>query len=69
MKYNTLLSAFLLFFRMQIFGQVYTDKIVGEKNQELKDSLSTVKSPYALPIWGEKVAQKDTIFLTLPDFR
>jgi hypothetical protein len=54
---------------MQIFGQVYTDKIVGEKNQELKDSLSTVKYPYALPIWGEKVAQKDTIFLTLPDFR
>jgi hypothetical protein len=34
---------------MQIFGQVYTDKIVGEKNQELKDSLSTVKYPYALP--------------------
>jgi len=58
MKYNTLLSAFLLFFSIQIFGQVYTDKIVGEKNQELKDSLSTVKYPYALPIWGEKVAQK-----------
>ena len=58
MKYNTLLSAILLFVSMQIFGQVYTDKIVGEKNQELKDSLAAVKYPYALPIWGEKVAQK-----------
>ncbi|KLT69714.1 hypothetical protein [Flavobacterium sp. ABG] len=58
MKCNTLLSAFLLFFSIQIFGQVYTDKIVGEKNQELKDSLKVEKYPYALPIWGEKVAQK-----------
>jgi hypothetical protein len=58
MKYNTLLSAVLLFFSMQIFGQVYTEKIIGAKNQELKDSLAVQKYPYALPIWGEKVAQK-----------
>ncbi|WP_456312545.1 hypothetical protein [Pseudomonas shirazensis] len=58
MKYNTLISAAFLFFSMQIFGQVYTDKIVGEKNKELKDSLALQKYPYALPIWGEKVAQK-----------
>ncbi|WP_029269793.1 hypothetical protein [Flavobacterium sp. KJJ] len=58
MKCNTIISASLLFFSMQIFGQVYTDKIVGEKNQELKDSLKVEKYPYALPIWGEKVAQK-----------
>jgi len=43
---------------MQIFAQVYTDKIVGKKNEELKDSLKVEKYPYALPIWGEKVAQK-----------
>lgn len=58
MKCNTLISAFLLLFSIQIFGQVYTDKIVGKKNTELKDSLKVEKYPYALPIWGEKVAQK-----------
>lgn len=58
MKYNTLILAFFLFFSMQIFSQVYTEKIVGEKNQELKDSLKVEKYPYLLPIWGEKVAQK-----------
>lgn len=58
MKSNTLISASLLFFSIQIFGQVYTEKIVGEKNQGLKDSLKVEKYPYALPIWGEKVAQK-----------
>lgn len=58
MKCKTLISAFLLLFSIQIFGQVYTDKIVGKKNEELKDSLKVEKYPYALPIWGEKVAQK-----------
>jgi hypothetical protein len=58
MKCNTLISAFFLFFSIPFFGQVYTDKIVGEKNKELKDSLKVEKYPYALPIWGEKVAQK-----------
>jgi len=58
MKCKTLISASLLFFSIQIFGQVYTDKIVGEKNQQLKDSLKTEEYPYALPIWGEKVAKK-----------
>ncbi|PIF34121.1 hypothetical protein CLU81_4755 [Flavobacterium sp. 9] len=58
MKCNTLISALLLLFSIQIFGQVYTDKIVGEKNQVLKDSLKIESYPYALPIWGEKVAQK-----------
>jgi len=58
MKCKTLISASLLLFSIQIFGQVYTEKIVGEKNKELKDSLKIEKYPYALPIWGEKVAQK-----------
>jgi hypothetical protein len=58
MKCNTLISALLLLFSIQIFGQVYTDKIVGQKNQTLKDSLKIENYPYALPIWGEKVAQK-----------
>ncbi|HEY1193588.1 hypothetical protein [Flavobacterium sp.] len=58
MKCTKLISAFFLLFSVQFFGQVYTDKIVGEKNQQLKDSLKVVEYPYALPIWGEKVAQK-----------
>ncbi|TPG34861.1 hypothetical protein EAH81_22335 [Flavobacterium pectinovorum] len=58
MKYNMLILFALLFFSMNIFGQVYTDKIVGKKNEALKDSLEVQKYPYALPIWGEKVAQK-----------
>lgn len=58
MKCNKLISAFLLLCSFSIFGQVYTDKIVGEKNQVLKDSLKAEEYPYALPIWGEKVAQK-----------
>jgi hypothetical protein len=58
MKYNSLLAAFFLTFSMQVFGQVYTDKIVGEKNQLLIDSLKTELYPYILPIWGEKVAHK-----------
>lgn len=48
----------LLFCGMSSFAQVYTDKIVGEKNEALRDSLETHKYPYALPIWGEKVAKK-----------
>jgi hypothetical protein len=58
MKCTTLISAAFLFFSIQIFGQVYTEKIVGKKNEQLKDSLKVEKYPYALPIWGEKVAQK-----------
>ena len=58
MKCKKLISALFLLFSVPFFGQVYTDKIVGKKNQELKDSLKVEKYPYALPIWGEKVAQK-----------
>lgn len=59
MKCSTVISAILLFFfSIQSFGQVYSEKIVGEKNKILKDSLKVEKYPYALPIWGEKVAQK-----------
>lgn len=53
-----LIPAFFLLYSVSFYGQVYTDKIVGEKNQQLKDSLKVVEYPYALPIWGQKVAQK-----------
>lgn len=58
MKSKSLITVFLLFFTIPFFAQVYTDKIVGEKNQQLKDSLKEVVYPYALPIWGQKVAEK-----------
>lgn len=58
MKCNPLIPAFLFFWSLQITAQVYTDKVVGEKNQNLKDSLKVADYPYALPIWGQKVAQK-----------
>ena len=58
MKFNQILVIALVFCGMKTFGQVYTDKIVGKSNEKLKDSLEVEKYPYALPIWGEKVAQR-----------
>ncbi len=43
---------------VQAFSQVYTNKIVGEKNEALKDSIEKKGYPYALPIWGKKAAAK-----------
>jgi hypothetical protein len=39
-------------------GQVYTNKVVGAKNEALKDSIIAKPYPYALPIWGAKVAAR-----------
>lgn len=39
------------------FGQVYSNKVVGEKNASLVDSIKVNPYPYALPIWGEKVTK------------
>jgi len=46
------------FFVSQVFGQVYTNKEVGKKNQALQDSLKISEYPYALPIWGAKATAK-----------
>lgn len=35
-------------------AQVYTDKVVGKKNESFIDSLKNSEYPYTLPIWGEK---------------
>jgi hypothetical protein len=40
------------------FSQVYTNKVVGEKNEALKDSIEKEQYPYILPIWGKKVTEK-----------
>lgn len=40
-----------------LFGQVFSNKEVGQKNQVLIDSLKTAEYPHILPIWGAKVTQ------------
>lgn len=39
------------------FAQVYSNKEVGKKNQELADSLKKSDYPYSLPIWGDKATK------------
>jgi len=46
------------FFISQTFGQVYTNKVVGAKNEALKDSLEATEYPFALPILGAKAAKR-----------
>lgn len=38
-------------------AQVFTNKVVGEKNQSKRDSLKDSEYPYSLPIWGAKATQ------------
>lgn len=40
-----------------VFAQVFTNKEVGKKNQELADSLKQSEYPYSLPIWGNKATK------------
>ncbi len=39
-------------------GQVYSNKVVGKKNEALIDSIKVKPYPYSLPIWGAKAAAK-----------
>ncbi|HLT72737.1 MAG TPA: hypothetical protein VKZ75_08805 [Cyclobacteriaceae bacterium] len=41
----------------EVWGQVYSDKVVGERNAGLSDSLKNTSYPYALPIWGKKATE------------
>jgi len=47
-----------LFLFTRAAGQVYSNKIVGKKNEALSDSIKRKTYPYILPIWGAKVAAK-----------
>jgi hypothetical protein len=58
MKNNTLALLIIVFLSFQTYSQVYTNKIVGKKNEAVIDSLKTSEYPYSLPIWGEKATQK-----------
>jgi hypothetical protein len=57
-KKTILFLGSLIFISIQVFSQVYTNKLVGDKNQALKDSIEKLDYPYALPIWGKKAAAK-----------
>jgi hypothetical protein len=39
-------------------AQYTTNKVVGKKNEALRDSLQATDYPYMLPIWGKKVVKK-----------
>jgi len=56
MKLHLLCAVFVLGIVSQAMGQVYSNKVVGQKNEALKDSIKTKPYPYALPIWGKKVS-------------
>jgi hypothetical protein len=56
MKRNLFLS-FCLLASLQTFAQVFTNKEVGKKNEELIDSLKQSEYPYSLPIWGDKATK------------
>ena len=45
----------LFAFNFGLMAQVFTNKVVGEKKSEQRDSLKQTAYPYLLPIWGEKV--------------
>ncbi|WP_264565892.1 hypothetical protein [Flavobacterium sp. N3904] len=58
MKTFIIPSLLFLIFSSTLFGQVYSDKIVGKKNIALLDSIKEKPYPYTLPIWGEKATKK-----------
>ena len=57
MKKLSIIAIMVLLISGETIAQVYTNKVVGEKNTELKDSLKSTEYPYSLPILGAKVAK------------
>jgi hypothetical protein len=58
MKKEIILMLFWSVLYSTVFAQYTTDKVVGQKNAQIIDSLKTAEYPYLFPIWGKKVAQK-----------
>jgi hypothetical protein len=42
----------------QTLAQVFTNKVVGEQNRALADTLKSQPYPYSLPVWGAKATAK-----------
>src|SRR5688572_27976477 len=57
MKKIKFLLPVLLLLNIHSYSQVYSDKVVGEKNQAVADSIKKSEWPYMLPIWGKKVTE------------
>jgi len=45
-------------FTLSIYGQVYTNKEAGKKNEALVDSIKHEEWPYALPVMGKKTTAR-----------
>lgn len=58
MKKYIVFSLTLIIISLQLSSQVYTNKVVGAKNQAYADSLKKSEYPYSLPIWGAKAAAR-----------
>lgn len=58
MKKILLVAGLTLGILSQGFGQVYSNKVVGKKNDALKDTIIAKPYPYSLPIWGAKASEK-----------
>lgn len=57
MKKTFYISITILFLSGQLSAQVYTNKVVGAKNQTYADSIKEMEYPYSLPILGAKAAK------------
>jgi hypothetical protein len=58
MKNRAILIILTILGYFQLNAQVYTNKEVGNRNQDLIDSLKNSEYPYALPIWGAKATKR-----------
>jgi hypothetical protein len=58
MKKFLIIAITVLFISGLVNAQVYTNKVVGAKNEAYVDSLKTIDYPYALPILGAKAAAR-----------
>ncbi|HRI59821.1 MAG TPA: hypothetical protein PK228_08860, partial [Saprospiraceae bacterium] len=52
-----LIASFCILSFGQVTAQVYSNKVVGKKNEAVIDSLKNSEYPYALPIWGDKATK------------
>jgi hypothetical protein len=58
MKKKLIIWSFCIICYSSLYAQYTTDKVVGQKNVSVIDSMKTASYPYLLPIWGEKVVRK-----------
>jgi hypothetical protein len=58
MKKFVSIAIVVLLVTAQLNAQTYTNKVVGQKQKELSDSLKATEYPYALPILGAQVTAR-----------